>query len=295
MPTSAFTHDLLSTQIDQGAYYVPDQRAPRKTVQILCAGREICRRDYNVARRGFPFLAVELVVQGEGTFVTKKETTRLMVGTLICYGPGTSYRMTTEPARPMVKYFVDFAGTEATRLLAQVAFRPGQIRHALHPQRLQEILDRLIEEGNHPSRFSGEIAHSYLRVFLQKLAESVEYRTARGESKALDFYLEAKAFLEKNFESLGSAEAAAARLRVRPETLCRAFQRHASTTPYQFLLRLKINRAVDLLLGTDLQAKEIGYRLGFTDPFHFSRVFKRLQGIAPDHFRNLRSSARPRP
>ena len=153
---------------------------------------------------------------------------------------------------------------------------------------LQEILDHLLEEGNRHSRHSEEIALQYLRLFLQKLPECVEYSPHRAASQALEFYLKAKTFLEKNHETLATAEAAAGSLGVTPETLCRVFQRFARTTPYQYLLRLKINRAVDLLLGTSLQAKEVGYRLGFGDPFHFSRVFKRLQGSSPANFRLLR-------
>jgi AraC-like DNA-binding protein len=288
MVARAFGSDLLSTQITEAAYYCPERRRNRARLQLIFAGRETCRTDYRVTRRTFPWLAIELVMRGEGRLRLGRETIPLNVGTVFCYGPGVAHEITTEADHPMVKYFVDFAGPDARLLLAQVPLRPGQVRHALYPQELQEILDHVIEEGNRHSRHSENIALQYLRLFLQKLPECAEYRPHRAASQTLEFYLKAKAFLEKNHETLATAEAAAGSLGVTPETLCRVFQRFASTTPYQYLLRLKINRAVDLLLGTSLQAKEVGYRLGFSDPFHFSRVFKRLQGHSPAHFRRLR-------
>ena len=241
-----------------------------------------------MTRRTFPWLAIELVVRGQGHLHMGGEKRSLNAGAFFCYGPGVAHEITTETDRPMVKYFVDFAGPDARRLLAQVPLRPGQVRHALYPLELQEILDHLVEEGNRHSRHSEAIALQYLRLFLQKLPECAEHSPHRATSQALEFYLKAKAFLEKNHETLATAEAAAGSLGVTPETLCRVFQRFARTTPYQYLLRLKINRAVDLLLGTSLQAKEVGYRLGFGDPFHFSRVFKRLQGSSPANFRMMR-------
>jgi len=288
MALRAFASDLLSTQITEAAYYCPERRRKPTPLQIICAGRETCRPDYRVTRRTFPWLAIELVVRGQGTLRMGRETFPLNVGTVFCYGPGVAYEMTTEADHPMVKYFADFAGPDARRLLAQIPLKPGQVRHALYPLELQEILDHLVEEGNRHSRHSEAIALQYLRLFLQKLPECAEYSPHRAASQTLEFYLKAKAFLEKHHETLATVEAAAASLGVTPETLCRVFQRFARTTPYQYLLRLKINRAVDLLLGTSLQAKEVGYRLGFGDPFHFSRVFKRLQGSSPAHFRLLR-------
>ncbi len=233
-------------------------------------------------------MAIELVVQGEGWLELEGKRVRLNVGTLFCYGPEVPYRMTADPERPMVKYFVDFSGVEARRLMALIPLRPGQIRHALYPLELQQILDHLIAEGNRRSKFAEAIALNYLRVFFQKLPECVEYSAHQNTSMALEFYLKAKALFDRNYETLPTAEAAAAQLGIAPETLCRTFQRFASTTPYQYLLRLKINRAVDLLLGTNLLTKEVSYRLGFSDPFHFSRVFKRLQGTSPSNFRRLR-------
>jgi len=34
--------------------------------------------------------------------------------------------------------------------------------------------------------------------------------------------------------------------------------------------------------------KEVAFELGFVDPFHFSRGFKRLFGLSPEAFRRLR-------
>ena len=72
-----------------------------------------------------------------------------------------------------------------------------------------------------------------------------------------------------------------------PETLCRLFHRFSDDSPYQLLLKLRVNLSVDLLLGTDLLVKQVAERAGFDDPFHFSRVFKRMQGISPAAFQRM--------
>ena len=72
-----------------------------------------------------------------------------------------------------------------------------------------------------------------------------------------------------------------------PETLCRLFKRFSDDSPYQLLLKLRVNLAVDLLISTDLLVKQVAAQAGFDDPFHFSRVFRRMQGMSPMSFRRL--------
>jgi AraC-like DNA-binding protein len=51
--------------------------------------------------------------------------------------------------------------------------------------------------------------------------------------------------------------------------------------PARFLLRLKLRRAEEMLRHRGLRVKEVSEALGFTNPFHFSRVFKRVLGHPP--------------
>lgn len=48
---------------------------------------------------------------------------------------------------------------------------------------------------------------------------------------------------------------------------------------------LRMARARDLLESTDLTISEVARRVGYGDPAHFSRAFKRSEGISPNAFR----------
>lgn len=55
--------------------------------------------------------------------------------------------------------------------------------------------------------------------------------------------------------------------------------------PIEFFIRLRMQRACELLRETTLSVKEIAAVLGYSDAFYFSRIFKSVNGVAPSYYR----------
>jgi AraC-like DNA-binding protein len=55
--------------------------------------------------------------------------------------------------------------------------------------------------------------------------------------------------------------------------------------PLEYLRRMRVDEARRLLGDVDLSVKEVAARCGFDDVFHFSRVFRKVDGLSPSHFR----------
>jgi len=52
-----------------------------------------------------------------------------------------------------------------------------------------------------------------------------------------------------------------------------------------YFVRLKIQRASLLLDTTSFRVKEIGAKVGFADPYYFSRSFRQVMGMSPRAYR----------
>lgn len=66
------------------------------------------------------------------------------------------------------------------------------------------------------------------------------------------------------------------------------FSRCYGTTPKAYLLSLKMERAKELLLSERLMLKDIALMLGYSDCYHFSKIFKAKTGYTPGQYRRSR-------
>lgn len=65
----------------------------------------------------------------------------------------------------------------------------------------------------------------------------------------------------------------------------REFKRSTGTTPHQYLIKLRVDKAKALLATQDLPLTEVGLRSGFSHQSHFTRLFRRLTGTTPKSYR----------
>jgi len=74
-----------------------------------------------------------------------------------------------------------------------------------------------------------------------------------------------------------------------PSHFSRCFRQSFGTSVHQWLIRLRIDMAKDLLREPELSLAEVGVRSGFCDQAAFTRAFTKLEGITPFRWRKLNS------
>lgn len=73
----------------------------------------------------------------------------------------------------------------------------------------------------------------------------------------------------------------------------RAFRQTTGTSPHQWLLTRRIDRATSLLAGTSLTLAEIALTCGFSSQSHLTAAFTASVGVSPGRFRRALPDDRP--
>jgi AraC-like DNA-binding protein len=280
--------DFFSTQVSQARrFYLNLKPAAKVKLQVVCGGVEHCAPDYAIRRASFPFYSIEYVAQGAGRLKLNRAEHELLAGSVFSYGPGIAQEILASPHQPLVKYFVNFAGTGAARLLAGCQLRLGTVAHIFPPMEIQPLFDEIIRNGLRGTRQSPDICVRLLEGLLLKIREARAPLPGQ-ETLAFATYQQCRDFIGQHFLRLRSLDQVARECHLDVAYLCRLFQQYDHQTPYRLLLRLKINFAAEQMQTPGTLVKQVAEQAGFANPFHFSRVFKSVLGLSPRALTKLR-------
>lgn len=280
--------EFFSVQVSEARrFYLDLQPSRNRSVAVVCGGLERTRSDYRIQRRTFPFYSIEYVVRGRGTVILRGRTHMLEPGRVFSYGPAVEQQIASDAAEPLVKYFVDFSGAKAKALLAGCGLAAGGVSQVFPPTELQVLFDELIHCGLKATRGSSALCDRLLECLALKIREA-HAPLDETEHRAFSTYQSCRQHFQQHFKRLKTLEQASAECHVNNAYLCRLFRRYDRQSPYQFLLRLKLNQAAERLQQPGTLVKQAAEEAGFEDPFHFSRAFKRTFGLSPEEFRRWR-------
>jgi AraC-type DNA-binding domain-containing proteins len=90
----------------------------------------------------------------------------------------------------------------------------------------------------------------------------------------IDFYYSSKISLEDIAHNVYLSQA----------YIIKLFKEEMGETPINYLIKVRINKAKELLLEGNLSIDEIIGMIGYTDVAHFSKIFKKYTGFSPSQY-----------
>ena len=93
-------------------------------------------------------------------------------------------------------------------------------------------------------------------------------------------------YIENNYNQDSSNEIIGEYIHFNPSYLNRIFKQHTGHTIHGFLIRYRMNLAMDLLHTSSAPINEIAISVGFSDIPHFIKSFKKFTGKTPGEYRS---------
>ena len=154
----------------------------------------------------------------------------------------------------------------------QEALRLGVCRFLLKPSKLEEI-----EEA--------------LRVMADTLKKNnVEPKEESSEENSAGCFIvkNALAYMEENYAQKLTLGLVAEKTYVSQWHLSKLLNKHEGRNFSEILNQIRVEHAKELLREMQLRIADISEMVGFTDVAHFSRVFKKLEGLSANEYRNTK-------
>lgn len=168
---------------------------------------------------------------------------------------------------------------------AREAISLGVARFLLKPSKMSE-LEEALDEVTRRLAQTGEI---FPEVSLPNEAETSE------DEEDISYHSEANSFIVKNAleyiqEKLRLTDVAD-QVYVSQWHLSKLLNKHTGKTFSDILNSARIDKAKELLKDPSLRIYDVAEMVGFQDLAHFSRVFKKIEGVSANEYRNTRSKS----
>lgn len=95
-------------------------------------------------------------------------------------------------------------------------------------------------------------------------------------------------FMEQNLDKNLLLDELASYNNLSKSQFIQVFKTKTGYSPIDFFIHLKIQKACSYLDLTDLTISEIALKVGYSDQYYFSRIFKKYMGLCPSDYRKIK-------
>lgn len=217
-----------------------------------------------------PYYLLHLIVKGKGKLETRDKVYPLEAGSAFFIRPDETTTYCADEEQPWEYYWISFYGNHADQL-AQITTN----KRCMHYGKsgviaLQTALTGTISDDL-------EALHCLFTV-LQSIHKPLK-QTAFDPVATATHYLESNYFREVDIGQLAS------QLGFSRAYFSTLFQKRTGESPYQYLTKIRLQKAKEYLRAGNLGVEEIAFSVGFSCVSRFSELFKKYEGVSPLQFR----------
>ena len=227
-----------------------------------------------------------LFLMTEGEIESSQGT--LVKGSFIIWPPRENHSYSLKPNETMSYCWAHFTGSFAEKLLSINGIEPGRI-YKVEEESLPTFKrewDKLLSEAMLRRSCHDLMEASILQAIIVRLGREIGRNTPEAAESKLRKRLERSAkFIHSNYTGNISVQTLSEMEHISPSRYRELFKSAFCLSPSDYIIRLRIERAEELLLTTDSAVADIAAAVGYGDELYFSRLFKKKTGLSPLAFR----------
>lgn len=276
-------------QYRKGLFGVLNLHEMKDEPLVLLDGGIECRHAesydfHNGDRTEYGGFLFQYTLRGSGIY--EKEGRSLCAGEgkgfLVRFPENSRYYLPGDAETPWEFLYLHFEGSAAEPFVQRVrelcpdllVLDPDSapVRMALNLQ------ERMIGKEQLEKYEGGEFLYRFLCALLREIERPGTGRTGTVADRAAQY-------IKEFCRSVPGIEEVAESLGVSPEHLSRCFRKEFGVPPMEYLTRLRIQGAINDLLGSEKSVECVARENGFSNGNYFGKVFRRYMGMSPGDYR----------
>lgn len=200
-----------------------------------------------------------------------------------CYG--------SDNQNPWTIYWVHFLG-DNHHLISSLSAMVIEINKSLNHKR--DSLDIFNNIYQNLSENQSVETLDYINYTFQYFLVTLKYQEKfqkKPDDYDTDLLKKCKQIMQQDLSQKLSVKELAKKIGYSASHFTRIFSERLAMTPMNYYNQIRIEQACNYLLFSNYNIKEIAFKLGYCDQYHFSKSFQKQLGIAPSEYRSKFSQA----
>lgn len=248
---------------------------------------------------------IYLFLQGNANFIINNEIYPLQPGDMLLFRGDVLHRPHPSKHTPYIRSYVNFTadyiqemmGGDWQQKLLQLFANPNGLLIRWDPEEARDVEHHFWLMHNEQEKKA--IGHEWMLQSLtaqllikiyRKSKESYSVLTASAQSRKETNVRKILVYLNENYKKSFTLEDLAEAVHLNKYYMCHCFKEVTGVSINSYIMRKRIDEAKKLLRLTDEPVGTLSERLGFSNPVHFSRMFKQLAGVSPQQYRKKMST-----
>lgn len=222
---------------------------------------------------------------GKGHVETDKWRGEVQKGDVLLLPQDISHKYKAAKNEPWSIFWVHLKGHLFMPFMENLGYNSRQpVVHPLQYQDIEQEFLSLLDAGQDTFDLTNFI---YAANVCKKLLGQLCIQVPNAQQKvSTDFEInQFDLYLQENLSTNITLNDMAKAVGLSKYHFAKKFQRHTGTSPMQYFLQKKVQYACHLLDSSQYTIKQIAKRLGYEDPYYFSRLFKKTMGLSPSQYR----------
>lgn len=263
-------------------YYVP-QPAGRETLLYypISVGYFDCKPTYALQRNVFSSYLLLVMLTGSLAYQTRRSRGTARAGQVLLLDCNAPHAYAAQGRCSFT--FVHFAGAQSKELYEEIERSVGNLIPMHDPNTLHEAIGEMLSSMRSDRRMNEGEASALIYGMLMKLLEQSGTLGAGGSANPV--VDRAIAYIQAHLSERLSVEEISASVGYSPGYFSHLFAEETGLTPYQFIVKSRVEQSQQFLKTTRLTVQEIAFQCGFNSAANFCYTFKKFTGVSPQGYR----------
>lgn len=252
-------------------------------ISSTCCGITYPSPNYRIKRSPSTTFVLEHVLSGKGYVIINGTKHTVKAGDTYLLKPSENCEYYSDKSDPYKKVWINFIGPLAQNLVSLYKLQDSIYKEVdLCPcfEKLFNLEEKSIDL---------DIIHFDLATIISEMLISLA-KSKYSVKQVSQIATNIKYALDTNAHQAFSLDTLVKDMFLPKTEIIRHFKKAYGITPYQYVLNLKIDRAKIMLENNTFSIIEIANQLSFSNPYHFSKIFKQKTGISPSEYRKKHNS-----